>query len=209
MLLRCYLIHHYTEAHFTEYLVYLCQCLGLGPFLSYLCDLFSSCRLIFFVIGYIISFYITLACNVTKSNTSPWAYLVQIVPDRAKYLTNMILWKLNSNPQSSKPTRINLFMLFILPNLTFFFFFFLTLQPFLEHRLGIISHLLENSDLPLLWLTSKTWKTELCIKFTMKWNSNALFIKNWNFAIYVCRKCHHVSFWAGKSLNLENNGKNN
>ena len=60
-------------------------------------------------------------------------------------------------------------------------------------------------NIPLLWLTSKTWKTGLCIKFTRKWNKNALLIKKWNFTIR--RKSHHVSFWSGKSLNLENNCK--
>ena len=71
---------------------------------------------------------------------------VGTVPDRAKYLSNMILWKLNSNPQSSKPTHMNLFMLFILANLTF-----LTFQPLLGYRLGIIFHLLENSDLSVVY----------------------------------------------------------
>ena len=38
------------------YVVYLCSCLGLGLFISYLCDLFLIFSLILIVINYIISF---------------------------------------------------------------------------------------------------------------------------------------------------------
>ena len=57
MLLRCCLIHITIIILRNKlYLVYLCLCLDLGLFISYLCDLFFIFSLIFIVINHIISF---------------------------------------------------------------------------------------------------------------------------------------------------------
>ena len=56
MLLRCCLTHItiITLRHIL-YLVYLCQCLSLGPFMSYLCDLFFIFSFILIFINHITS----------------------------------------------------------------------------------------------------------------------------------------------------------
>ena len=56
MLFRFCLIHiTIIILRHTLYLVYLCLCLGLGLFMSYLCDLFSIFSLIFIVIYHEVS----------------------------------------------------------------------------------------------------------------------------------------------------------
>ena len=65
ILLRCCLNTYLTIILLRHifYLVYLCPCLGLGLFMSYLCDLFFIFRLIFIGIN-------PLSANITKwSNT--------------------------------------------------------------------------------------------------------------------------------------------
>ena len=42
----------YTEISNISYLVYLCPCLGLGLFMSYLCDVFFIFSLIFVIINH-------------------------------------------------------------------------------------------------------------------------------------------------------------
>ena len=57
MLLRCCLIHAVIILpRHSLYLVYVCPCLGLGLFMSYLCDLYFIFSLIFIVINHITSF---------------------------------------------------------------------------------------------------------------------------------------------------------
>ena len=57
MLLRCCLIHvSITILGKILYLIYLCLCLCLGPFMLYLCDIFFIFNLIFIVIDHITSF---------------------------------------------------------------------------------------------------------------------------------------------------------
>ena len=55
MLFRCCLLQiAMIELRHNLYLVYLCPCLGLGLFISYICNVF--CKLIFNVINHVISF---------------------------------------------------------------------------------------------------------------------------------------------------------
>ena len=54
MLLRCCLIHITINIpRHISYLVHVCPCLGLGMFMSYLCDLFFISSLLFVVINHI------------------------------------------------------------------------------------------------------------------------------------------------------------
>ena len=78
MLLRCCLIYItiFILRHIL-YLVYLCPCLGLGLFMSYLCDLFFVFSLIFMVINHIPLFKQTYLLFAHFQNISYYFWMMK------------------------------------------------------------------------------------------------------------------------------------